>query len=112
MKFSLQNTLHQASLGVMPEIPGVINENKKSNIRVNYFGRERREKKIKENMKLKRALSSVLSAKSEKDIAVCLKEGCTNTDTIFQTDAQEVHEGRRDDMSNRSASHHTGNMDS
>lgn len=37
---------------------------------------------IKENMRLKRAISSVLSAKSEKDIAVCLEEGCTNTDTL------------------------------
>lgn len=27
--------------GVIPEIPGVINENKKSNIMVNYFGRGR-----------------------------------------------------------------------
>lgn len=33
-------------------------------------------------MRLKRAISSVLSAKSEKDIAVCLEEGCTNTDTL------------------------------
>lgn len=24
-----------------------------------------------------------------------LKEGCTNTDTIFQSDAQELHGGRR-----------------
>lgn len=50
------------------------------------------------------------SAKSEKDLAVCLKEGCTNTDTIFQTDAQEMHGGRRDEMSYRNASHHTGNI--
>lgn len=57
----------------MPEIPGVINENKKSNIVVNYFGRERGEQKIKENVKLKRAISSVLSAKSKNDKAVSLK---------------------------------------
>lgn len=62
-------------------------------------------------MKLKRAISSVLFAKSEKDIAVCLKEGCTNTDTLLQTDAQEVHEGRSE-MSYRNAGHRTGNMDS
>lgn len=63
-------------------------------------------------MRLKRAISSVLSAKSEKDIAVCLKEGCTNTDTLFQIDAQVVHDGRRSEMSYRNAGHHTGNMDS
>lgn len=96
----------------MPETPGVISENKKSNIMVNYFGRERGEYKIEEHMKLKRAISSVLSAKSEKDRAVCLKEGCTNTYIIFQTDAQEVHEGRRDEILYRNASYHTGNMDS
>lgn len=63
-------------------------------------------------MKLKRAISSVLFATSEKDIAVCLKEGCTNTDTLLQTDAQEVHEGRRSEMSYRNGGHRTGNMDS
>lgn len=67
---------------------------------------------MKENVKLKRAISSVLPAKSEKDSAVCLKEGCTNTDIIFQTDAQEVHEGRREEMSYKNAGHHTRNMDS
>lgn len=61
-------------------------------------------------MELKRAISSVLAAESEKDIAVCLKEGCANTDSTFQTEAQEVHEGRRDEMSYRNASHHTGNI--
>lgn len=79
---------------------------------VNYLGRERGGIEDKREYEVERAISSVLPAKSEKDIAVRLKEACTNTDTIFQTDAQEVHEGRRDKMSYRNSGHHTGNTDS
>lgn len=51
----------------------------------------------------------ISSAKSEENIVTCLKEGCTNTDTIFQTDAQELHGVRkRDGMVQRDAGHHTG----
>lgn len=79
---------------------------------VNYLGRERGGIEDKREYEAERAISSVLPAKSEKGIAVCLKEACTNSDTIFQTDAQEVHERRRDEISYRNAGHHRGNMDS